>query len=84
MTQGSSCLATLGFGTESRWDSDGPRAGCAGTPPLPGWFFLDKIFGGRKVKIVKRQKHTPVPHAKPVATQRNKKISLTFYNTIAL
>ncbi len=21
MTQGSSCLATLGFGTESRWDS---------------------------------------------------------------
>jgi hypothetical protein len=25
------------------------RAKCAGTMPLPGWFFLDKIFGGRKV-----------------------------------
>jgi len=32
---------------------DGPRAGCAGTLPRPGWFFLDKIFGGRKVKFVK-------------------------------
>jgi hypothetical protein len=32
-----------------------PRAGCAGTPLRPGWFFLDKIFGGRKVKIVKRK-----------------------------
>jgi hypothetical protein len=27
------------------------------TPPLPGWFFLDKMFNGRKVKIVKRN-HT--------------------------
>src|SRR6266576_1376029 len=26
MTQGSSCLATLGFGTESRWDSRMARA----------------------------------------------------------
>ena len=43
----------LGFGTESRWDSGWPRAGCAGTPPRPGWFFLDKIFGGRKVKAMK-------------------------------
>ena len=25
MTQGSSCLATLGFGTESRWDSQMQR-----------------------------------------------------------
>jgi len=25
MTQGSSCLATLGFGTESRWDSQTER-----------------------------------------------------------
>jgi hypothetical protein len=32
------------------------RAGCAGTPPRPGWFFLDKIFGGGKVKHVKRKK----------------------------
>jgi hypothetical protein len=54
-TQGSSCLATLGFGTECRWDSGWPRAGCAGTPPRPGWFFLDKIFSGRKVKVVKRK-----------------------------
>jgi hypothetical protein len=32
------------------------------------WFFLDKLFTGRKVKIVKREKHTPVPRAKPAAT----------------
>jgi len=38
---------------ESRWDSGWPRAGGAGTPPRPGWFFLDKIFSGRKVKKVK-------------------------------
>jgi len=25
----------------------------------PGWFFLDKIFRGRKVKFVKRKNHTP-------------------------
>jgi hypothetical protein len=37
------------------------------TPP-PGWFFLDKIFAGRKVKIVNRKTHTPVPRAKPVTT----------------
>ena len=67
LTQGSSCLATLGFGPESRWDSDWPRAG---TLPLPGWFFLDKIFGGRKVKFVKRKKHTRVSHAKPTATRQ--------------
>jgi hypothetical protein len=36
-----------------------PRAGCAGTPPRPGWFFLDKIFGGRKFLIVKREKYEP-------------------------
>jgi hypothetical protein len=32
LTQGSSCLATLGFGTESRWDSErgsATRSGCA-------------------------------------------------------
>ncbi len=28
-----------------------PRSVRAGTLPLPGWFFLDKIFGGRKVKF---------------------------------
>jgi hypothetical protein len=27
--------------------------------PRPGWFFLDKIFRGRKVKFVKRKKHSP-------------------------
>ncbi len=54
MTQGSlASSATLGFRTESRWDSDWRRAGCAGMPPQPGWFFLDKIFGGRKLKIAK-------------------------------
>jgi hypothetical protein len=26
---------------------------CTGTPGGRGWFFLDKIFGGRKFKIVK-------------------------------
>ena len=30
----------------------------------PGWFFLDKIFGGRKVKFVKHEiNHTSVPSA---------------------
>jgi hypothetical protein len=38
-----------------------PRSVCAGTPPRPGWFFLDKIFNRRKVKIVKRKK----THARP-------------------
>ncbi len=33
------------------WDNS--RSGGTGTPLRPGWFFLDKIFGGRKVKIVK-------------------------------
>jgi hypothetical protein len=33
----------------------------------PEWFFLDKIFNRRKFKIVKRQKHTPAPRAKPAA-----------------
>jgi hypothetical protein len=32
-----------------------PRAICAGTLPRSGWFFLDKILGGRKVKSVKRK-----------------------------
>ena len=37
-----------------------PRAGCAGTPPRPRWFFLDKIFGGRKVKWVNcKSLHVP-------------------------
>ena len=45
---------------ESRWDSVWPRAGCAGTLPLPGWFFLDKIFGGRKFKFVKQNKIWPI------------------------
>ena len=40
---------------ESRWNSGWPRAGCAGTPPRLGWFFLDKIFRARKVKFVKRK-----------------------------
>jgi len=63
VTQGSSVragLATsqpLGFGTESRGDSDWPRAGCAGTPPWPGWFFLDKIFRGRNGKIGGSKNH---------------------------
>jgi len=30
-----------------------PRAGGAGKKPPPGWFFLDKIFGGRKVTQMK-------------------------------
>ena len=38
---------------ESRWDSGWPRAGCAGTLLWPGWFLLDKIFRGRKVKRMK-------------------------------
>ena len=33
-SQGSSCLATLGFGPESRWDS--PRAGTAKAGSGPG------------------------------------------------
>jgi len=42
------------------------------TQQQPGWFFLDKIFSRRKVKIVKRKKHTPVPRAKPTATPAQK------------
>lgn len=42
-----------------------PRAVCAGTQPPPGWFFLDKNFGGRKVKIVKRKNHTSLPSVAP-------------------
>jgi hypothetical protein len=34
---------------------NGPRARCAETLPLPGWFFLDKFFSGRKFKIVKHK-----------------------------
>ncbi len=47
---------------ESRWDSGWPRAGGAGTPPRPGWFFLDKIFGGRKVQFVKRKTAIEMAH----------------------
>jgi hypothetical protein len=32
-----------------------PTRDRAGTPPRPGWFFLDKIFRGRKVKSVKQK-----------------------------
>jgi hypothetical protein len=46
------------------------RAPGAPDAVLPGWFFLDKIFGGRKFKIVKQQKHTPVPRTKPAATPK--------------
>jgi len=42
------------------------------TQQQPVWFFLDKIFAGRKVKIVKRKTHTPVPRAKPAATPAQK------------
>jgi hypothetical protein len=68
INQGSSFLATLGFGTESRWDSDWPRSVCAGTLPLPGWFFLDKIFGGRKVKIGNRKNHTFAENPKGISS----------------
>jgi hypothetical protein len=34
-----------------------PSLHCLTQPP-PVWFFLDKIFAGRKVKIVKRTKYT--------------------------
>jgi hypothetical protein len=57
MTQGSSLLATLGWETESRWDSAWLRAGCAGTAARPGWFFLDKISIGRKDKMRNRKNH---------------------------
>jgi hypothetical protein len=34
------------------------------TQQQPVWFFLDKIFAGRKVKIVKHRKQTSIPNAK--------------------
>ena len=39
----------------------GNRAGCAGTPPRPGGFFLIKFLAGAKSKFVKRKNHTSVP-----------------------
>jgi hypothetical protein len=44
MTQGSSCLATLGFGTESRWDSKAafnPQH----PPDIPRGMEMAKTFG---------------------------------------
>jgi hypothetical protein len=50
MTQGSLAgSATLGFGTESRWDSGWLRAGCAGTPCCRGDFFSTNFFIGAKL-----------------------------------
>ena len=52
MTQGSLAgSATLGSGTESRWDYGWPRPGCAGTPPRPGGFFLIKFLAGAKSNL---------------------------------
>src|SRR5665213_2411787 len=58
------------------------RGGCASQilrrdVPQPGWFFLDKIFRGRKVKSVKRTKR-PISPAKSVAAdeQFNKPMTL--------
>jgi hypothetical protein len=51
---GSSSLAPTRSATLLR-PGTGALRPCAGTLPLPGWFFLDKIFGGRKVKIAKHE-----------------------------
>ena len=51
LTQGSSCLATLGFGTESRWDSDGRAPGAPGRRRGRGGFFWTKVLAGAKSKL---------------------------------
>ena len=51
------------------------------TPPPPGWFFLDKIFAGRKVKIVKR-KNTRPSRAQNRRRLRRIRNSLQYFNRI--
>ena len=59
MTQGSSLLATLGWGTESRWDSAWPRTGRASRLEL--FHRLDAPAANRRILGILADVHFPMP-----------------------
>ena len=60
MTQGSSFLATLGLGTESRWDSNWPRSVAAAAGVVfSGHFFCRTQIQSRETKTCRRGDRQP-------------------------